>query len=168
MSEDIMWIITAPSCAGKSTFIESKTAFEMTNLSPTHFLQADRYVRGKRLEGTHYLHFCMRFKPTPIYEEWKNCDLEKQAVVLAVPKLQLMRRIKIRARDFEEGNAPAPPRGYLNTIKKLSTSEYLNLYEVAFKQFRKLAITYTILRADKLNYPEISEEKLPQLLREGL
>lgn len=168
MSKDIMWIIMSPSCVGKSTFIESKKAIAMTNLSPHLYLQADRYKLGKRLKGSYYLHFCMKFKLTSVYKELQKSSLIKKAVILLVPKLTHIKRIELRTIDHENGKAPAPPRGHINTIKKLSLSRYLHLYDIIFEQLQKIEIPYTMLRADKTDYPEVSKEELPEILWEGL
>lgn len=168
MSKDVIWIIAAPSCVGKSTFIESEKALAMTNLQPHLSIQANHYKRGKRMKGSHYLHFCMKFKSTPVYNELQKISSIKKAVILLVPKLTHIKRIESRAIAHENGKEPAPPRGHLNTIKRLTCSKYLHLYEIVFEQFQKMDIHYTIFRADKLGYPEVSEEELPKILWEGI
>lgn len=161
-----MWIIVAPSCVGKSTFIKSKAAFRMTKLKPTLRLTAHSYMRGKRFEDSYYMEFCARSNPTLLYQKCQSSTLTRRAVVLAIPKLTHLRRIKLRIKEFENVDTQVPLRRYLNAIRKFSPSAYLNKYKVTFKHLQNHKIPYTILRADKLGYPEISEEDLPRLFEE--
>lgn len=160
---DTMWIITAPSSGGKSHFIESPTAAEMTGLKPDQWMQSNHYVKkGKRRKGSFFFHLCMKRDIAFPFGEIIKDSMPKRALVLAVPQDVHKERVRKRTRDAKAGLAPAT---HPNILLKLSAENYLLLYERCIEQLRKNDIPYQILHAARPGYPEVDEADLPQILR---
>ena len=161
-NKHIMWIITAPSSGGKSTFIDSPTAVEMTGLRSDQWMQSNHYVkRGKRRKGSFYFHLCMKSDIAFPFGEIIKDPMHKRALVLAVPQDVHKERVKKRTRDAKAGLAPAT---HPNILLKLSAEKYLSLYEACIDQLKKNNIPYQILHAAQPGYPEVDEADLPQIL----
>jgi hypothetical protein len=159
---DIMWLVMAPSSGGKSTFIKTHRAFEITGLTPGQRLQADQYRQGARLSGSFYLHGCMnRNNIKPFFDLLAEDPIAKRAIILAVPQTRHKLRVLKRTREARAGLAPATyPRILLN----LPFDQYLLVYDRSLEQLRKHGIDYQILHADQPGYPLIDEADLLQVL----
>lgn len=158
-----MWIITAPSSGGKSHFIESPTAAEMTGLKRDQWMQSNHYVKkGKRRKGSFYFHLCMKRDIAFPFGEIVKDPMFKRAIVLAVPQDIHKERVRKRTRDAKVGLAPAT---HPNILLKLSEENYLLLYERCLGQLKKNDIPCQILHAGRDGYPEVDEMDLPQILR---
>lgn len=160
MKKSTLWIIAAPSCVGKSTFIkENDRLFQFTGLKKPRVYAADKFLQSDQAVNTDaYLHISISFSTNFVFCE--KLPIDKHVIILVATRETMLKRAAKRADAFARGeNVPkVPPR------KHLTDEKWREVYKRSVEQIENQQIPYTLLNTEESNYPIISKEEYERLL----
>jgi len=164
---ETMWLIIAPSCIGKTTFIQQNTRLaEITGLlDKPPVYPAGEYYKNVVDHGhdvinhTAYLHCCLSYNIS--FEFYLNSPINKQAIVLVASKETRKKRANHRHELWAKGKDVARPV----TVNRTFTDEqWASLYYRGVTNLEDIKIPYILLDAEKDRLPAITKEEMIQFL----
>ena len=165
---NILWLIAAPSCIGKSTFIRQNTRIiDFTKLKKQPPVWgAARYLKRLARQGdkaiidyTSYLHCCLGVNTS--FDVYTKSPIPKEAIVLLASKETRSIRAKRRLQQWENGENVAKP---LTAGRSFTNKQWAHLYHNAIRSLEKNKIPYHILHSEIEDYPKITKEKMIEFL----
>lgn len=166
MKEQTLWIIAAPSCVGKSTFIkQNKRIAELTGIKETPPVHAAaKYLRkvarfGKKavIKRTGYFHYCLNFNSS--FEFCSRIPITKRAIVLVATKSTRAHRAVLRKQEFLAGKAP---RGARRT--NFTMDSWAGIYTQCLNSLEENNIPYLLINTEVPSYPIINKKQMVELL----
>jgi hypothetical protein len=147
------WIIAAPSCVGKSTFISNNDRIsELTGLKDQPLVMpAFKYIK-RNLDDPAYLHYCISFGSRLI---WPNLKSPKKAIVLVSSRSTMVTRAVKRRDEHKAGaNVARPP---MTCVRRHTDETWKELYSMCIEDLNVHETPYVLIDTEKEGYPEIED-----------
>ena len=182
----MIYIISGPTCAGKSTLLQSTRIHSITNLSPTYPVVFPGSIPSNAdiLQNGCYFHYNLlraankAFKsPDNINESMHNfksdypwsymhkLSIPKKAIILIASRTVIEKRITSR-RHIEPSNLTGrspSPYPVSHWMKVLNTVDLQELYLAWCAELKQIGITYTLINAENGDYETLRQEQLKYL-----
>tara|TARA_B100002019_G_scaffold260097_1_gene245935 strand:+ start:319 stop:789 length:471 start_codon:yes stop_codon:yes gene_type:complete len=155
-----MWIVSSPTCVGKSYFLENKghRYSQITNLpfSGAHieYFYAKEWNKIEQFKNKNLcIHLHMGYKDDLIHPNWnKICKLkhEKKVIILGISQSEYKIRVEKRLKKYSK------------TVKH-NFDEVINLYQSWINDLDKKGISYLFVEA-KNDYKILDEKNFFRML----
>lgn len=152
---ETLWVIAAPSCVGKTTFIQDNTRIaEITGLKHAPYIEACKYKNHLPIKKTVYLHYCLNLNP--IFHFKADIHLPMKVILLVADRKTMQQRAIKRKKMIEEGHALAHPPNRSHITPDI----WERIYRLTFKNLDLMEVPVICVNTNLPHYPIITQEEV--------